>query len=130
MSQTDLDTLPSSFWKLCEIEGIRKDGNPLQEAAQKKSVEIFMQHGYWKIESLQYFPNITELIIIQQDIRKIENLSPAAMGAGIPAAHSKSTTDDGENRKEASLQSPNLRHRRLHSRGFPRSVESRPIPEI
>ena len=75
MSQQDLDSLPSSFWKLCEIEGIKRDRNPLQEAQQKKSVEVFMQHGYSKIESLEYFPNITELIIIQQDIQRIENLS-------------------------------------------------------
>lgn len=67
--------LPQSFLRLCEIEGIKNEETAVQQALQKKSVEIFMQHGYSKIESLQYFSNITELVIIQQDIKRIENLS-------------------------------------------------------
>lgn len=73
--QNDQNQYSESFLKLCEIEGIKPDENAIEEASKLKSVEIFMQYGFNKIESLQYFSNITELIIIQQDLRKIENLS-------------------------------------------------------
>ena len=46
-------------------------------------------------------------------------MSLAAMGAGISAAHSQSTTDDGENRKEESLQSTNLRHKQFTFKRVP-----------